>query len=1239
MKLSPHHRCLSVLVAFAALLPGIGCSNDAPTPRVASQELVAPAAWQQDIAYEKIDPEFGIESLYLAVDSSTIAQAHTHGVLIHELDPMTNEYVMSQDIKIPDTREMRIEDDHIFVHTSSINGNSLEIWKREVTGWTRSASITVPVPILSDEFAVCGDLLVVRSQNGAGDTVLALHNKNQGGTDNWGLTKEIEPIEPLIASSTFGRRLACDSDRILAYQRRTVGSGSSTLTVGLFEKDAGGIDQWGESAIIQAPDPLLVPFFASSLAIDANRIAIGIKSASTAPYSNGAVALYEFDQSDGSWGHIQTVAPNDNQTQAGFGHRVELDGPWLFALAPDANSTGAIYAYKDNGSAQNPFVFRKLITPSDEARGGDFSEHMSMSGDTLVVSREQYQAKYNHLRAIDAYVYKQNEGGFDFWGEAHTIDPPLFPQVGSFLARSSNYLITGPSTGFELFLYERDADPSARQPWAFSQRIVPPPEHERAIFTTINQVDKVNPIITDTHLFVPIYDNYPINQDVASVLVYQKSMSAGWEFVQQIQRPISRIQFASSIAAYGSLLAIGHSGDKKVYLYELASDGTWTLEETVLDPSVGFGNSISISDNYLAASSHTRTSGGNLGTVRVHERDPTSGDYSYLTTIGNPNSGSALFGRPLKVHSDMIAVTNRFKESSGLTVGAVLLYQRSVSTPNTFDLIKTIEPPDSTEYKYFGASIDLNDDWLIVGAYNDAEGNSGAGAAYLYQRDVGGANAWGYVRKLVVPNAAMGANFGWSVLLDNEHVIVSASGENPEVPGSGTVYFVAPDNCGDNVLDSGEGCDDGNRVGGDGCSASCLLELNEPCTSSEACDSNLCNVTCVEPNVCGNGVIEMFEVCDSTPGCAQTCLLEDGEACDMVTAPLSAASACESGVCDASEMPARCEPVDTCGNGQLEDAEACDDGNDTSGDGCGHTCLLEEGAPCSSPQACASNECVDGACTQPAAVCGNGALEESEACDDGNTTPGDGCDALCAIEPEPEPEPEPAILELLVTSPMMGETFQTNEVVVSGQVNEDARIAVSISDVVLYSRDETPGVNAFTTTLTLEEGSHDIVILATRGMDTRKVTRSVVIDIPTDPTVDVDPEQTIQPGQTITGTGKPGQTIAVTANGQDVCTVSVDDAGTWACKLPEGLEPGVIDIKVVDANTGETLAESSITVQDNASPTEEENPTTPTTPRGPDEFDGCAQSGSSSPTNPSLGWFAILLVGLLRLRRSKTHPS
>jgi len=78
----------------------------------------------------------------------------------------------------------------------------------------------------------------------------------------------------------------------------------------------------------------------------------------------------------------------------------------------------------------------------------------------------------------------------------------------------------------------------------------------------------------------------------------------------------------------------------------------------------------------------------------------------------------------------------------------------------------------------------------------------------------------------------------------------------------------------------------------------------------------------------------------------------------------------------------------TCGNGILEGTEACDDGNTTPGDGCASDCKLEPGWSCLEP----------GVRCQP--KCGDGLQTGVEQCDDGNTNSGDGCSADCSqVEP------------------------------------------------------------------------------------------------------------------------------------------------------------------------------------------------------------------------------------------------
>src|SRR5690606_9496971 len=89
-----------------------------------------------------------------------------------------------------------------------------------------------------------------------------------------------------------------------------------------------------------------------------------------------------------------------------------------------------------------------------------------------------------------------------------------------------------------------------------------------------------------------------------------------------------------------------------------------------------------------------------------------------------------------------------------------------------------------------------------------------------------------------------------------------------------------------------------------------------------------------------------------------------------------------------------------CGNGQLTSDEACDDGNQVSGDGCDAQCLqVEPGFSCAAP----------GEPCREIARCGDGLVAASEQCDDGNTEAGDGCSERCKSERGKKCEGEPSV--------------------------------------------------------------------------------------------------------------------------------------------------------------------------------------------------------------------------------------
>jgi len=69
-------------------------------------------------------------------------------------------------------------------------------------------------------------------------------------------------------------------------------------------------------------------------------------------------------------------------------------------------------------------------------------------------------------------------------------------------------------------------------------------------------------------------------------------------------------------------------------------------------------------------------------------------------------------------------------------------------------------------------------------------------------------------------------------------------------------------------VETGEACDDGNSVSGDGCSSTCQTEAGFTCITTPP-DPSVCSL--IQGGVCGDGTVGQGEQCDSTPLCGADC--------------------------------------------------------------------------------------------------------------------------------------------------------------------------------------------------------------------------------------------------------------------------------------------------------------------------------------------------------------------------------
>jgi fibro-slime domain-containing protein len=129
----------------------------------------------------------------------------------------------------------------------------------------------------------------------------------------------------------------------------------------------------------------------------------------------------------------------------------------------------------------------------------------------------------------------------------------------------------------------------------------------------------------------------------------------------------------------------------------------------------------------------------------------------------------------------------------------------------------------------------------------------------------------------------------------------------------------------------------------------------------------------ISPN-CGDGILDDNEACDDGNN-------EDGDGCSADCLFVEPGYSCY--------PPGEpCNLVAICGDGIVVFPEQCDDGNTDTGDGCSDMCQVEIGWKCEGdPNICSPT------------VCGDGKIEGAEGCDDGNILPFDGCDDRCQLEP------------------------------------------------------------------------------------------------------------------------------------------------------------------------------------------------------------------------------------------------
>ncbi|MCS5606759.1 MAG: FG-GAP repeat protein, partial [Alphaproteobacteria bacterium] len=230
-----------------------------------------------------------------------------------------------------------------------------------------------------------------------------------------------------------------------------------------------------------------------------------------------------------------------------------------------------------------------------------------------------------------------------------------------------------------------------------------------------------------------------------------------WEQLNKIvaSDPNNNDQFGYSVAIDGDYAVVGAHTKNDVdgqqsygaaYVFHRGADGNWTQQQRLIAENtetikyIRFGISVDIDGDYVVVGAHNPWSGG----------------------------GS----------------TNFFN-------GAAYVYVRNNTTWTQQQRLVHPDPKLTTENAggssdYFGNSVSISGNYIIVGTPNDNEDANQAGAAYIFTRSN---TSWSSPEQIVASDAAAGDGFGNSVAIDGEYAIVGAHGDDDGGSGSGSAYI------------------------------------------------------------------------------------------------------------------------------------------------------------------------------------------------------------------------------------------------------------------------------------------------------------------------------------------------------------------------------------------------------------------------------------------------------------------
>jgi hypothetical protein len=562
----------------------------------------------------------------------------------------------------------------------------------------------------------------------------------------------------------------------------SVAISGNTAVVGAYCDDTGASDA-GAAYVFNAttgelvstlanPTPVASDNFGYSVSVSGDTVVVGAQYDDTTATDAGSA--YVFQASTGTL--VTTLANPTPAADDRFGRSVAISGSLVVAGSyyDDTLATNAGTAYVFNATTGD--LVSTLANPAPTSNDV-FGYAVAISGSTVAVTATQDDTGGGDVGR--AYVFNATTGALQ-WA-LNNPNPTNSVYMGQSIAISGDTVVVGTA-------YDNTEGAVSGVAHVF----------DASTGELLRTLDNPTPAADDhfgwsvsvsgDNVVVGAYYDDTDAPNAGSAYLFDAA-TGGLALMLANPTPNYADEFGRSVAIAGDLMVVGAYGNDTTesnsgvaYVYNAS---TGSLLSTLINPTLAdgdsFGYAVAISGNTVVVSApNDDTAVSNAGAAYVF--NALTGEL--LTTLNNPDpTANDYFGRAVAIDGDTVVVGDYYDDTTGSNSGSAYVFSAS-----TGGLIATLANPTPATDDYFGFSVAISGDTVVVGTYYEDTGATHAGAAYLFSASTGELLA-----TIANPTPATADHFGCAVAIADGTVVVAANVDDTGAANAGSVYLFDAD--------------------------------------------------------------------------------------------------------------------------------------------------------------------------------------------------------------------------------------------------------------------------------------------------------------------------------------------------------------------------------------------------------------------------------------------------------------